>query len=271
MLKEKAANPFFILILLAAAVIPSVTAVETGGYVVQPAYELYPEYSDLYFTVRSPDTVLLNDPEPSPVPVFDLPLWILVVLGIGAAAPGVIHMGKHIPVTGLPVIGGFSRLKRNNILDNTSREIIYRCIKENPGVQIADLNKLTGLTYRNLIYHLNILVNMGMITSGECKNTTRYFENSGKFSYEERAMLMHLNHRRDRKIIETVLRNPGISRHEISRLVGISGPTVSWHMHFLIHDNIIEKEKEGTVVRHYLSDKMLRVYDDVSRQVCIST
>jgi predicted transcriptional regulator len=145
--------------------------------------------------------------------------------------------------------------------------MIYTYVKENPGIQTADLNKLTGFTYRNLIYHLNHLVNTGMITSGECKNTTRYFENSGKYSPEERTMLMYLNHRRDKKIIETVFRNPGISRSEISRHVGISGPTVSWHIHFLLNDNIIEQEKEGTVVRHYLSDKMLKVYDNLSSRV----
>lgn len=260
MMQKNIFKPVIILILFTAIQVPAATAAETGGYIVQPAYDLYPEYSELYFTPRSADTVLLNEPEPSPVPLSDLPPWVLVILGIGAATPVLFGLCKHLSVTGFPVVGGFSRLTRKNILDNSSREIIYRCVKENPGAQLADLNKLTGFTYKNLIYHLDLLVNTGKITAGECKNTTRYFENSGKYSPEERTMLMYLNHQRDKNIIEVVFRNPGISRNEISRLVGISGPTISWHMRFLRNDNIVEQKKEGTVVRHYISEKMIKVY-----------
>jgi predicted transcriptional regulator len=248
------------------AMIPAAIAVETGDYVVQPAYGIYPEYSDLYFTPRSEETVLLNDPVPTSISLTDLPPWILVILGIGAVTPGIIYLGKYLSASNFFIVGGFKRISRNNILDNSSREIIYKCVKENPGSQLAELNRSTGFTYKNLIYHLNILVNLGMVTSEECKNTTRYFENSGKFSYEERAMLMHLNHPSDKKIIETILHHPGISRHDISSHIGISGPSVSWHMHFLLHDNIIEQKKEGTIARHYLPDGMLRIYEDVARQ-----
>ncbi len=269
MVQKKVVNRVLILIVFTTILIPAVTAAETGGYIVQPAYDLYPEYSDLYFTPRSADSVLLNEPEPSQIPLSDLPPWILVILGIGAATPVLFYLGKYLSVTGLPVVGGFSRLTRKNILDNSSRKTIYRYVKENPGVQLADLNKLTGFTYKNLIYHLNLLIRTGMITAGECKNTTRYFENSGQYSPEERTMLMYLNHQKDKNIIEVVFHNPGISRGEISSLVGISGPTISWHMHFLRNDDIIEQKKEGTIVRHYLSEKMIKVYDDLSPGVSV--
>jgi len=256
-----------LILAIITAMIPAAVAVETGGYVVQPAYGIYPEYSDLYFTPRLEDSVLLNDPIPTPIRLTDLPPWILVILCVATVTPGIIYLGKYLSAVNFPIIGGFRRISKNNILENSSREMIFQCVKENPGIQPADLERSTGFTYKNLIYHLNVLANFGVVTSDKCKNTTRYFENSGEFSHEERAMLMHLNHPSDKKIIETVLHHPGISRHEISSHVGISGPSVSWHMHFLRHDQIIEQRKEGTIARHYLSDRMFRVYENVVRKI----
>lgn len=253
-----------LLLAIVAMIAPAVTAVETGGYVVEPAYDIYPEYSDVYFTPRSNETVLLNEPEPAPIQTNDLPPWVLVLLGIIAVTPGVAFLGKYLSATNLPIIGGFKRVSRNNILDNSSRRTIYSCVTENPGIQLSDLQRSTGFSYKNLSYHLNVLTNFHMITAEGCKNTTRYFENSGKFTQEERTMLMHLSRPSDKKIIETVLHHPGISRHEISSHLGISGPSVSWHMHFLLDDRIIEQRKEGRVSRHYLTGEMMNVYANVS-------
>ncbi len=243
-----------------SAIAPAAMAVETGGYVVQPAYDLYPEYSELYFTPHSPDTVLLNDPAPTPIRLADLPPWILVALGIVAITPGIIFTAKYLSAANLPLIGGFKRVSEKNLFENPSRTAIFRCVKENPGVRLAEIERLTGFTYKNLIYHLNLLKNFGKITSSECKNTVGFFENAGKFSPDERAMIMHLKHQSERKILETIACNPGISRQEISRNLGISGPSVSWHIHFLLHDRIIEQKKEGNIVRHYLCDPMIEIY-----------
>jgi len=252
---------FLILVMLPVSV-----GAESGGYVVQPAYGIYPEYSELYFTPRSTDTVLLNDPTPTPIPLTDLPPWILVILGIAAVTPGIISLGKYLSAVNLPLIGGFRRISKNNILENSSREIIFQCVKDNPGTNLADLERATGFTCKNLIYHLSVLSIFGLVISEKCKNSTGYFENAGKFSREERAMMMHLSHPRDKKIVEIILHYPGISRHEISSRLGISGPAVSWHMHFLLHDRIIEQRKEGTITRHYLPMSMLRVYETVVQQ-----
>jgi len=243
--------------------IPYVTAIETGGYVVQPAYGIYPEYSDLYFTPRSADTGLLNNPFPIPIGLVDLPPWILVILGIAAIIPGTVYTSKYLSAANFSLIGGFKRISRKNIFENSSREAIFRCLKENPGIGLADMERSTGFSCKNLIYHLNILSIFGMVTLDECKNTTGYFQNLGNFSHEERTMMMYLNHPSDRKIVEAILHHPGISRHEISNHVGISGPSVSWHIHFLLHDRIIEQKKEGNIARHYVMVPMIKIYKNL--------
>ncbi|MFA5394512.1 MAG: winged helix-turn-helix transcriptional regulator [Methanogenium sp.] len=263
MIQPRLSSLVFILVIL-TAMTHATTAVETGGYVVEPAYDIYPEYSDVYFTPRSEETILLNEPEPTPIRLAELPPGILVILGIAAVTPGAVYLGKHITATNIPVIGGFQRVSRKNIFDNSSRERVFCCIKEHPGAQLSDLKRSTGFSYKNLAYHLDILASFNVITLEKCKNTTRYFKNSDKFSGEEQVMLMHLSHSSDKMIIETILHHPGISRRDISDKIGISGPSVSWHMRFLVDDRIIEQRKEGTVARHYITEEMLRAYESVA-------
>lgn len=266
MIHPRLSSLIFILAIL-SLITPVTTAVETGGYVVEPAYGIYPEYSDVYFTPCSEETVLLNEPEPTPIRLAELPAVVLVILGIATVTPGAVYLGKHLFAANVPIIGGFQRISRKNIFDSSSRERVFCCIKEHPGAQLSDLKRFTGFSYKNLTYHLDVLASFNVITLEKCKNTTRYFKNSNKFSDEERAMLMHLSHSSDKKIIETVLHHPGVSRSEISHMIGISGPSVSWHMRFLLDDRIIEQRKEGTVARHYLTGEMISVYESVAKRV----
>lgn len=268
-MKNRYQNLTLILIIV-VSIMPGAIAVETGGYVVEPAYGLYPEYSEIYFEPRSPDTVLLNEPHPVPVSLADLPPWALVFLGVVAITPGIACAAKYLSAANLPLIGGFRRVSNKNLFGNSSRDTIFQCVKENPGVHLAEMERSTGFTYKNLIYHLNILKNFGKITSSACKNTKGFFENSGKFSQEERLVILNLKHDSSRKILGAIAENPGISRQEISTLMGISGPSVSWHIGFLVHDHIIEQKKEGNTVKHYLAGPVQEIYHRYAEGIPVS-
>src|SRR5208337_4397293 len=211
-------SSLILILVLVLAMAGGAAADETGGYVVQPAYGIYPEYSELYFTSHSADTVLLNDPTPTPISLADLPPGVLILLGIAVVTPGIICVGKYLTAANFPLVGGFKRVTKKNLFESRSREAIFQCVKEQPGAHLHDLKQATGFTYKNLIYHLKMLTSFGAVTSAECKKTVGYFENSGRFTRDERAMMLHLKHPSERKILEIIARHPGISRKEISRL-----------------------------------------------------
>jgi len=257
---KKSFLALFILVLVLATT-GGAAAEETGGYIVRPAYGLYPEYSELYFTPHSADTVLLNDPAPTPISLADLPPDVLILLGLAALMPCVICLGKYLSAAQFTLVGGFRRVTRKNILSTGSREQIFQYIREHPGAYLHDIKKATGFTYKNLIYHLKVLTNFGAVTSSECKRSVGYFENAGKFSRTERALMLHLRQPREREILAIIAQHPGISRKEIGLLAGISGPSVSWHMAGLLNDKIIEQRREGTVARHYFAEEMRNLYE----------
>jgi len=254
-------SPLILILVLVLAMAGGAAADETGGYVVQPAYGLYPEYSELYFTPHSADTVLLNDPAPTPISLADLPPGVLLLLGIAALTPCVICLGKYLSATQFTLVGGFRRVTKKNILTTRSRETIFQYVREHPGAHLHDIKEATGFTYKNLIYHIRVLMNFGVVTSAECKKSEGYFENSGKFTRDEQAMMLHLKQPRERKILEIIDQHPGISRKEIGLLAGISGPSVSWHMAGLLNDRIIEQRREGTITRHYIPEAMRNLYE----------
>lgn len=250
-----------LILVLVLAMTGVALADETGGYIVQPAYGLYPEYSELYFTPHSADTVLLNDPAPTPISLADLPPGVLILLGIAALTPCLICLGKYLSATQFTLVGGFRRVTKKNLLSTRSRETIFKYIREHPGARLRDIKEATGFTYKNLMYHLSILANFGAVTSGVSKKSVGYFENSGKFSRNERTLMLHLRQPREKKILEIIAQNPGVSRKEIGRLAGISGPSVSWHMAGLLYDRIIEQRRDGTVARHYIAEEMRNLYE----------
>ena len=208
--------------------------------------------------------MLLNHPNPTPISLADLPPGVLILLGIAALTPGIICLGKYLSAAHFSLVGGFKRVTKKNIFTTRSREIIFQYIREHPGSRVHDIKKATGFTFQNLIYHLKVLMNFGAVTSTECKKSVGYFENSGKFTRDERAMMLHLKQPRERKILEIVNQHPGISRKEIGLLAGISGPSVSWHMAGLLNDGssnnggkeplpgIIFQMRCGTSTRHGL-------------------
>jgi len=254
-------SSLILILVLVLAMAGGAAADETGGYVVQPAYGFYPEYSELYFTPHSADTVLLNDPTPAPISLADLPPGVLILLGIAALAPCVICLGKYLSAAQFTLAGGFRRVTKKNILSTGSREQIFQYIREHPGAYVHDIKKATGFTYKNLIYHLKVLTTFGVVTSAECKKSVGYFENAGKFSRSERTLMLHIRQPREREILEIIAQHPGVSRKEIGLFAGISGPSVSWHMAGLLNDQIIEQRREGTIARHYIADEMRDLYE----------
>ena len=52
-----------------------------------------------------------------------------------------------------------------NVLENESRSVIFRYIKENPETDAQKIIQETNLSRGTVLYHLDILVYAGMVTS----------------------------------------------------------------------------------------------------------
>ena len=85
---------------------------------------------------------------------------------------------------------------------------------------------------------------------------TRYFENDmTKFSEYNQRVLHHLKNDTSKKILEVLIKNPNASRKDISDVVGVSGPSVSWYMKQLCADDIVSASRAGWQVRYRLNSE----------------
>lgn len=253
---KKVALWFFtgVLLIIFSAFTTGVSAIETGGYVVEPAYGISPDYTSIYFGELSGDYDFLEGPGPEQIGFWDLPLVIiLILLGIGIAA-FMIQPLKLFLSGKIALVPGLSRLKKTNLLDNESRRKVYDTILQNPGIQLCEIEKKTDLTNKNAEYHVKKLLGHNMIVFRQTSRGKGYFKNSDSYSSEEKLLYIHSKNPTEKRIIEIIHENPGITRKELSERIHISAPSISWYIAGLIGDNIIRKEKKGNRVHYYVSE-----------------
>ncbi|MBP2134199.1 putative transcriptional regulator [Methanomicrobium sp. W14] len=239
-----------------SCLISCVSAIETGGYVVEPAYGISPDYTDIYFGSMDGDDNLLSGPQPEQTGYSDLPLPVLIILAFLGAGAVLAYPAKLLLSGKLPALTGLSRLKKSEILENGPRRQVYETIVNSPGVHLSEIEKNTGLTNKNVEYHVKKLLSYNMVVSKKTARGKGYFRNSGTYSSGEKLLYLHSKNPTERKILETINENPGISRKELSIAVKISAPSVSWYISGLVRDNIITKEQNGGCVSYCINDSL---------------
>jgi predicted transcriptional regulator len=148
---------------------------------------------------------------------------------------------------------GFRRIARRNILEQGTRSEIYQLIIANPGISFPSLKERLGLSRGTLTYHLLQLSAQHKIVIRKSNGRTSYFENNGRFDGIEQKILSHLANEQEKRILDHLLSSPGSSRQDLERVLGVSGPTITWYMKRLLSDGILSLRKDGRYSRYSLS------------------
>jgi predicted transcriptional regulator len=189
-----------------------------------------------------------------PVTFWDLTLREMIIIGALAISPACIFPVEIFFSLKLLSCFGFRRIARGNILTSTIRNTLYLLIRSRPGISFVSLIQETGISRGALTYHLALLRFSGKIIPMKEHGITGYFENSGKYDRNERIVLKYLRQDTDRQILSVLTKSPLMSRRDLEKVLGVSGPTVSWHMKRLIDDGILSIRKDGRFSRYILSD-----------------
>jgi predicted transcriptional regulator len=227
------ASALFVFLLL--AVVPS-AAVVTGGYSASPAAGSAPGQPQ----------------DPVPVSFWDLsPRGMLIALCL-SFCPVFVYPVEVFFLFKMMATLGYRKIEKNAILRNRNRQKIYDCIAANPGMKFHALERLTGMKEGTLKYHLLILTMKRRVVSFGTGRSMRYFENNGRYNELEKKVFLHLQNKTTRKILKILASSPEVSRKDIAGIVGVAGPSVSWHTKRLSGDGIITASKKGRAVRYIL-------------------
>ncbi|MFA4860506.1 winged helix-turn-helix transcriptional regulator [Methanoregula sp.] len=196
-------------------------------------------------------------PDVVPINFLDLNLREMVIIGALALSPSFVFPVEIFFTLKLLACLGFRRIGRRNILASSIRNTLYTTILLQPGISFVELLQEIGLSRGALTYHITLMRISGKIVLLESPGITSYFENSDRYTPGEREVLKYLRQETERRILLTLARNPLMSRRDFEQILGVSGPTVTWHMKRLIDAGLMSHHKEGRFARYALSERTL--------------
>jgi DNA-binding MarR family transcriptional regulator len=136
----------------------------------------------------------------------------------------------------------YSRIQKEDVLDQFVRGQIYGFIKTNPGAHYNQIRRQIGVKNGTLSYHLGVLEKTELIKSRREGLKYRAFYPTGmNFPKEERFRLTDLQIR----IIASITNQPGMSQKEIAQMLVLKPQTVNYNIKVLDQAGLIDVEKKG--------------------------
>ncbi|WP_128860094.1 winged helix-turn-helix transcriptional regulator [Methanocella paludicola] len=150
--------------------------------------------------------------------------------------------------------GAVSRA-RGAISKNDNRNAVLKHIAANPGSTMYEIARSLGLNKGTVRYHLFILSVNHRIASHKADNKfVRYFPNAGSYSKDEQQLMSLLRRDTIRRVMEALLRKPGLSNVQLSEELKVPESAMSKHMKELYTRGIVDKRRQAGGVSYRIRD-----------------
>lgn len=136
----------------------------------------------------------------------------------------------------------YTRLARDEILENGTREALYGHIEAHPGAHLRGLKEELGLHHGTLLHHLQVLEQQRYVKSVRDGMYRRYYVTGAAPRVEGADPTAEEVHRR-------VVAAPGITNREIADALGKRPSLIHYHLARLEERGRVRREREGRVVR----------------------
>jgi len=137
------------------------------------------------------------------------------------------------------------------------RKEIFQIIKQNPGITFRQLVREVGTGIGDVQHHLHILEEEGLVVSRRLGKRRYIFPSSFERDWEK--IMIALSTKTRRKILLNLSNGPK-TQSELAREVGVTQPTISYHLKFLLKLGVVEEKREGrgTVYTLSLDPEMIK-------------
>ncbi|MBN2065473.1 MAG: helix-turn-helix domain-containing protein [Candidatus Thermoplasmatota archaeon] len=175
----------------------------------------------------------------------------VALLGFAATETGKYKLLALLPL----LIPLYTRIQKEDVLDQFVRGEIYGFIKTHPGVHYNQIMRELDVKNGTLSYHLHMLEKTGMVKSRKEGLRFRAFYPTGmKFPQEERYRLTELQ----TKILHSVKQNEGINQKEIARMLDEKHQTINYNIRVLQQAGLIRLRKKGRSTNCFLFEDAYR-------------
>ena len=189
-------------------------------------------------TRQEPDDVVPESPTVKP----PVPASIMVAsAGISLALVGGLGLTEWGRYRYLALFGPlYSRIRKDRVLDHSTREAIFNYISANPGEHLRQLASSTSLPTGTLIHHLTTLEREEYVKSVRDGVFKRFYPygshldaSSSKLGQPQKEVLAHLR--------ET----PGAAPAEVAKALGMSRQRIHYHLRNLVGEGLVRLERDG--------------------------
>ncbi len=136
------------------------------------------------------------------------------------------------------IIGFYSKLKKDKMLDHETRQKLVDYLRENPGAHYSAMLKDLDLAHGVLTHHLNMLETTEIIFSKQDQQYRRFYLDGMS---RDGPLVMG----QKKEVLNAVRRNPGSTQADIGRTLAMSRMMVSYHVRSLQDLGLVERRKHG--------------------------
>ncbi|MBM4247901.1 MAG: winged helix-turn-helix transcriptional regulator [Euryarchaeota archaeon] len=174
------------------------------------------------------------------------------LLMVAGALGGGTEYGKYWLLSFL-FVPLYTKIKKDDILDHFVRGQVYGYIKANPGEHYNSIKKALSLKNGTLVYHLKTLEREEFIKSVADGRFKRFYPREMKVPEPSEELVLRMNHIQH-EILKIIRENPGISQKEIARRIGLSTPTVHYHINIMMSARVINVRRVGRETQCFVEE-----------------
>lgn len=141
----------------------------------------------------------------------------------------------------------------DNVLDLKSRRRIVDFVKESPGLHLRELATRLEMPVSTLEYHCYQLAKHGLLVTRESAGFKSFYPGDG-MDRRDKDVLYLVRHEAPRRICAHLLLHPGATPKDLRDIVGLSGPTLSFHLNKLRAAGVLREEPAGRTKLLYVED-----------------
>jgi DNA-binding MarR family transcriptional regulator len=190
--------------------------------------------------------------EPAPMPSPEETATPAGLAVLGAAAYAALRWRYLLTGAFAPL---YSRLSRDELLENETRNALHELIVEEPGQSTQELCDRVEAGWGNTVYHLQRLEQAGFVTSEKQGHHRRFYKN-GDVEPADIEALGVLKNDNASKIARYLVNEPGSKQKEVCEALDISPSLAHKWISRLEEQDLVDSEREWRS-KHYQPDERL--------------
>ncbi|UCE36071.1 MAG: PKD domain-containing protein [Thermoplasmata archaeon] len=167
------------------------------------------------------------------------------VAGIGCIL-GSTEVGKLVLLS--LILPLYTRIKKEEVLDNEIRGMIRGYIIANPGDNYNSIKRALSLNNGALAYHLKVLERANIIQSKKDGMFKRFYPAGMKIPQGNGGEISEIQ----RILLQKISESPGINQKEVAALLGLSKGVINYHIKVLLAKELLHIEKKGRKTHCYI-------------------